>query len=143
MKSWLWALAMFVLLAILAPLLSSPQLRQRDAIVVPAPLRVEIGEESYEIELVPGLEAPASDNGFNLQLRYVASELICPNGGSGLMKISSDLNRLEQAKAMIHETVHIAENCDDRDLAVDERIAQDIADLLQSPEGAFIVEELR
>jgi hypothetical protein len=62
---------------------------------------------------------------------------------AGRIVISSQLQPKQQAIAMIHETVHIAQTCDKRALPVDEKIAQDVSDLFDSPEGLFIMKELR
>jgi hypothetical protein len=111
-------------------------------LVVPTATTVLIAGSRYQVSFVSGLIGPVrvADG---IEMLPVASEVVCSSDGQdGWINVSADLTQLQQAKALIHEVVHIAQNCDKRDLPVDERFAQDISDLINSPEGKFILKEL-
>lgn len=112
--------------------------------VVPASeASVAIGGQSYRISVVSDLEGPVRGED-GLRIGTVAGVTVCPNGAvPGRVEIAAQLAPIQQAKAMIHETVHIAMTCDRRDLEVDEKIAEDVSDLLNSAEGGFVLRELR
>jgi len=112
-------------------------------LLVPASYtEIVIGGGMYDVSFDPDLRGPVR-NGVNLTVELVSSEVVCSDGGiSGAIHVSSSLIPAQQAKALIHETVHIAQTCDKRFLPVDERIAQDIADLVNSIEGPFVLKEL-
>lgn len=110
--------------------------------VVPlSPVWVTIGGAHYAIYIVTGVRGPQSGPQ-GIQLTNAAAEVRCAQGGDGAMMIDAELSPVQQAKAMIHETVHIAETCDLRNLPLDERIARDVADLLAGAEGRFILREV-
>ena len=112
-------------------------------LIVPAQhAEIVIGDGTYVVDFNSGLMGPVRE-GEDLRIEPVASEVTCGDvNTSGVIEVSSDLLPQQQAKALIQEVVHIAQTCDKRDLPVDERIAQDIADLLNSSEGSFVMREL-
>jgi hypothetical protein len=112
-------------------------------LIVPANTTVIIAGGSYSVVFEKDVFGPVrSKNG--IALTPVAAAVTCPVGMmAGRIVISSQLQPKQQAIAMIHETVHIAQTCDKRALPVDEKIAQDVSDLFDSPEGLFIMKELR
>ena len=112
-------------------------------LVVPVDAVVTIAGRPYTVALVPVLVSHGAGGSVASRLQPVAADSVCPvDAQAGAIRISSGLFPMQQAKALIHEVVHIAQTCDDRDLPVDERIAQDVADLLNSAEGRFILKEL-
>ena len=60
----------------------------------------------------------------------------------GSINVSSSLTRHEQAKALIHEAVHIAQDCAVYPADTGERISIAISDLLESQAGHFIEQAL-
>jgi hypothetical protein len=110
--------------------------------VVPAQMTIQIAGARYSVSFVDNLTGPVrTKNG--IVLRAASSTVTCPVGSqNGKIRLSTKLQPGQQAKAFIHETVHIAEGCDKRALPVDEKIAQDVADLFDSSEGRFVVREL-
>ena len=74
----------------------------------------------------------------------VAGSTLCPTDDHpGYITISARLTPHQQAKTLLHEVVHVAEHCDHRSLDVEERIAQDVSDLLDSSEGSFVLDGLK
>lgn len=112
-------------------------------LLVPVTSAVTIAGAFYTISFERALLGPVSIPA-GIRLESVSSQVVCPFPGvPGRIRVSADLFPKAQAKAFIHETVHIAQTCDMRDLPVDEKIAQDVSDLLDSPEGGFILKELK
>lgn len=112
------------------------------SMVVPSAMTIQIAGSHYSVSFVDNLTGPARiKNG--IILKAAASMVTCPVGAeNGRIRLDAKLTPSQQAKALIHETVHIAEGCDKRALPVDEKVAQDIADLFDSGEGRFVVKEL-
>jgi len=111
--------------------------------VVPSSSIIVITGASYAVSFVPGLTGPVRAPS-GIRMVVVASEVVCAvPGRNGWIRVSADLMPVQQAKALLHETVHIAQTCDMRELPVDEKIAQAVADLLNSAEGRFVLKELQ
>jgi hypothetical protein len=110
--------------------------------VVPVDAHIQIAGQSYLVQLTYGLVSGVDFNG-TLHLTHASADSLCAvDGHSGLLRVSSTLTPKQQAKALVHEVVHIAQTCDLRDLSADERIAQDLADLFDSKESGFLMKEL-
>lgn len=111
-------------------------------LIVPSDTDIVIAGEHYIVSFAKDLIGPVY-KADGIRLERVASEVVCPVAGlHGQIRISSELIPAAQAKALIHEVTHLAQTCDKRDLPVDERIAQDVSDLLNSAVGPFVVKEL-
>jgi hypothetical protein len=111
-------------------------------LIVPSDAEIVIAGEHYTVSFETGLIGPVY-KADGIHLARVASEVVCPVAGLyGQLRVSSELIPAAQAKALIHEVVHISQTCDKRDLPVEERIAQDVSDLLNSAVGPFVVKEL-
>lgn len=111
-------------------------------LIVPSDTDIVIAGEHYAVSFEKDLIGPVYEAD-GLHLKRVASEVVCPVVGlHGQIRLSSDLVAAAQAKALIHEVTHLAQTCDKRDLPVDERIAQDVSDLLNSAVGPFVMKEL-
>jgi hypothetical protein len=112
-------------------------------LILPHDVDVRVGGMSYRINLQPVVTGPMR-HGDKLNLANASSRMRCPNGTvPGEIAVSTQLTPLTQAKAIIHETIHIATDCDKRSLPIDEKIAQDVSDVLQSSIGPFVVRELQ
>ena len=123
-------------------LMSATALAPKRELIVPSDGVVTIAGNLYSVDFVPGLTGPVTGS-TGLALQPVSSEVLCPvDIQSGLIKVDAGMLAVQQAKALIHETVHIAQTCDHRDLILDERIAQDVADLMSGAEGRFVLQEL-
>jgi hypothetical protein len=113
-------------------------------LIAPAEADIVIAEHHYFVTLVSGLTSHSLGSRTGLRLQAAAAETRCAIGNApGSIRISAALTPTQQAKAMIHEAVHIAQTCDLRYLPMDERIAQDVSDMLTSVEGRFIMKELQ
>lgn len=78
------------------------------------------------------------------EMRGVAASTLCAiSDRDGLILVSNGLTLRQQAKALVHETTHVGLDCDKRPLAPDERVAEAMADLLESSLGKFVVEGLK
>jgi hypothetical protein len=117
--------------------------QERLRLVIPRQsAQANIGGTQYVVHFDPALLGPVRSDGA-LRIVHVASETTCGDAEiPGSIAVNTDLTPMQQAKGLIHETVHIAETCDKRNLPVDERIAEDVSDLFDSPEGPFVVKEL-
>lgn len=110
-------------------------------LMVPASQPLHIAGGVYEIRWVDGITAAQRSDVGPLRLTAAASTVLCEAGG-GVISVDSHLSPPQQAKALIHEVVHIAQHCDHRRIAVEERVSQDVADLFDSPIGPFVIREL-
>ena len=112
-------------------------------LMVPHNVDVQIGGQPYHILFQETVLGP--QNHFDtLAIRPVASRVRCATVVMpGEIVFSSKLSLKEQAKAIIHEAVHVGQTCDWRNMATDERVAEDVSDVMQSPIGPFLVEELK
>lgn len=112
-------------------------------LTVPQSADIQIGGSTYVVKFTEDLAGPVN-SAAGVELRHIASEVTCPvDSLKGEIQISADLSKVKQAKALVHETVHIAQNCDKRDISLDERVAQDLADLVNGPEGYFVISEFK
>lgn len=115
-----------------------------DKLIVPVPRgTVDLGGRKFDIVFLDAVYGPAEISHGAIRIVPVASKSLCgSDGANGQIVVSSSLTPKQQAKALLHEVIHIAQSCDNRRLPVDERIAQDVSDLLDSSEGPFILKEL-
>ena len=113
-------------------------------LMVPRSAELSIGGDRYAIafsSVVIGAVQDRDDG--SLQMKKSDASVICADAtDEGTITIRSGLQPVQEAKALIHETVHIALTCDRRPFAWDERIAQDVADLIDSPIGPFVLRYL-
>ena len=116
----------------------------QNGIVVAQSTYVSLYGQTYAITVVSdGPYAGRMEHGV-VVIVQVAGTTVCPDGiHPGRIAVSGRLTARQQAKAILHETVHAATLCDPRNLSAEERIAQDVADLLASPEGRFVLDGLR
>jgi hypothetical protein len=111
--------------------------------VVPQATVIQIAGAHYSVSFEQHVAGPVRSKK-GIVLSPASATVTCAVGSAdGRIVVSSQLQPKQQALAFIHETVHIAERCDNRKVAVDEKIAQDVSDLFDSPEGLFIMKELR
>lgn len=72
------------------------------------------------------------------------SFLRCPVTGSmGQIRVAKKLTAHAQARALLYEVVHVAQDCAHPDVVDEEKVAQAISELFGSSVGTFAVEGLR
>lgn len=58
--------------------------------------------------------------------------------------VSSGITRQQQAKAIVHEFVHVGMNCDTREtIGIDERVAQAVSDLFENNAVASFIQSVK
>jgi hypothetical protein len=110
---------------------------EKPVVVLPQTSQVSLSGQTYAITLASG-DGPYTAKG------PAAATSLCPAGDNpGEIQIGSKLTLRQQAKALVHETVHVAVRCDERNIAAGEKVAEAIADLLESSDGQFVIEGLK
>ena len=103
---------------------------------------VQLGGGSYLVAAGRPTALVASRNG--VVITPVAGRTVCPVAGlPGTITVSSDLSIHGQAKALVHEVVHAAVDCDARAIPDAEKVAEAEADLFDSVLGPFVIEGLK
>ena len=111
-------------------------------IIPPAHTFVWIAGQRYDVRISDQLEGPVSKGGI-LNLELIDGYSRCSVAGTpGAIGVNSTVMPVTQAKVLIHEVIHIAQSCDKRNLPLDEKIAEDVSDLFNSPLGPFVIKEL-
>lgn len=110
-------------------------------LVLPPVSYVSLTGQKYAIKVASG-DGPYAPQG-NQIVSVAATTLCAIPERNGLIMIGSKLTQRQQAKAIVHEVTHVGIDCDKRTIALDERVAEAMADLLESNVGQFVVEGLK
>lgn len=81
-----------------------------------------------------------SDGISDIRITDVAAFTNCNNK---TVHVSPGITRQQQAKAIVHEFVHVGMSCDTRKIGVDERVAQVVSDLFENNAVASFIQSVK
>ena len=125
----------FVLFAILVATGVAGALAASPLVVLPYQSTLTLPEGKYGVQLCSGAcKGLAGRQGKDGKMEAVVVDVdgtsSCPSpNGYGMIKLSSKDSIEQQRKVLIHEVVHIAMACDQRNSTIEERIAEDVSAL--------------
>lgn len=124
-----------VLFVILAATGLAGALAQHALVVLPYQSTLTLPEGKYGVQLCSGackglVGRQTKDGKMEAVIADVDGTSSCPSAnGYGMIKLSSKDTIEQQRKVLIHEVVHIAMTCDQRQSTIEERIAEDVSAL--------------
>lgn len=81
---------------------------------------------------------PINGQGFaDIEITEVSAFTNCNDKS---VRVSPGITRQQQAKAIVHEFVHVGMTCDSRDINKEERIAQAVSDLFENNAVAAFIQ---